>query len=484
MKGVSSCLLDQLKMKIRILDETQLLDIKAKTENLIEQTGFRIASDEILCRAEKAGAQVDRKTQIVRFPARLLHDLLQKAPARYTVSGCDGRVYCIGGGQPSISAIVIDPWIIDSRTREPRRPCLEDVRTNTILAQLYDSVSCVSRMDYPVTDDEGSRSSKQALLLHLLNHTKHNMAYVSSEQDLDMWLEIGAALSQGKPLTGSGLLSFAVAVVSPLTLSELNCRILLEATAHRLPVVPTICPMAGTTAPYDVASTLLLANAECVFMAALTQLLQPGNPFIYLIGPSVSNMRTGSDQYYTLEKVLWKVAAVELARSYNLPAGAECGGTMDWRVDLQGGAESMLFMQAALGSGADLLSGVGSCFNANGLSAETIVVQHAFFAAAGYVQSGLSTRDLQEGMDSIMATGHSGHFLTDDLTLKKLREQAFFSNPLFDYSGEHVADDHANGSMWARATRQVDQMTQSYVSPVPKQIQKALKDLFHKRYGL
>ncbi|MDD3932060.1 MAG: hypothetical protein PHT04_07800, partial [Eubacteriales bacterium] len=62
--------------------------------------------------------------------------------------------------------------------------------------------------------------------------------------------------------------------------------------------------------------------------------------------------------------------------------------------------------------------------------------------------------------------------------------QAFFSNPLFDYSGEHVADDHANGSMWARATRQVDQMTQSYVSPVPKQIQKALKDLFHKRYGL
>jgi trimethylamine:corrinoid methyltransferase-like protein len=310
------------------------------------------------------------------------------------------------------------------------------------------------------------------------------MAFISSEQDLDLWLQIGSILAQGNPLSGSGLLSFAVAVRSPLTLSALNCQILLEATARRLPVIPTICPMAGTTAPYDVASTLLLANAECVFLAALTQLLQPGNPFIYLVGPSVSNMRTGGDQYYTQEKLLWKVAAVELARASNLPAGAECGGTMDWRIDLQGGAESMLFMQAALGSGADLLTGIGSCFNANGLSAETIVIEHAFLEAASYVQSGLSTRDLQEGMDGIMAAGHDGHFLTDDLTLKQLHEQAFFSNPLFDYSGENTVTGRLSGSMWARASRHVAQMTQGYVSPVPEQIQNALKDLFHSRFDL
>jgi trimethylamine--corrinoid protein Co-methyltransferase len=470
-------------MVIKVLDEAQILTFKAMTETLIEQTGFRVSSAEILGRAEKAGALVDRKKQIVRLPARLLHKLLQKAPARYTVRGCDGSTYCIGDGQPSVTAIVVDPWIIDSRTREPRRPCLADVLTNTILAQRYDIVSCVSRMDYPVTDDDGPWSSQRALLLHLLNHARHNMAYVSSEQDLDLWLQIGAALALGKPLSASGLLSFAVAIRSPLTLSALNCRILLEATARRLPVIPTICPMAGTTAPYDVASTLLLANAECVFLAALTQLLQPGNPFIYLVGPSVSNMHTGGDQYYTQEKVLWKVAAVEMARAYNLPAGAECGGTMDWRIDLQGGAESMLFMQTALGSGADLLTGIGSCFNANGLASETIVIQHAFLEAARYVQSGLSTRNLQEGLADIMAAGHDGHFLTDDLTLKQLHEQAFFANHLFDYSGENTVSGRMSGSMWSRASRHVAQMTQNYVSPVPDKIQEALRVLFHNRFG-
>ncbi|MDW7656547.1 MAG: trimethylamine methyltransferase family protein, partial [Bacillota bacterium] len=288
-----------LNMVIKVLDEAQILNFKAMTETLIEQTGFRVASAELLSRAERAGAAVNKKAQVIRFPAQMLHDLLQKAPARYTVRGCDGSTCCIGGGRPSVSAIVTDPWIIDSRTREPRRPCLDDVRTNTILAQRHDMVSCVSRMDYPVTDDDGPWSSQRALLLHLLNHTKHNMAYVSSEQDLELWLQIGEILARGKQLSGSGLLSFAVAVRSPLTLSALNCRILLEATARRLPVIPTICPMAGTTAPYDVASTLLLANAECVFLAALTQLLQPGNPFVYMVGPSVCNMRTGGDQYYT-----------------------------------------------------------------------------------------------------------------------------------------------------------------------------------------
>ena len=453
------------------------------TESLIEQTGFQVASAKILYRAEKAGALVDRKAQVIRIPARLLHRLLQKAPARYTVRGCDGSAWQIGGGRPYVSAIVTDPWIIDSQTRQPRRPCLEDVRINTILAQRYDSVACVSRMDYPVTDDDGPWSSQRALLLHLLNHARHNMAYVSSEEDLDLWLQIGSVLAQGNALSGSGLLSFAVAVRSPLTLTDLNCRILLEATARRLPVIPTICPMAGTTAPYDVASTLLLANAECVFLAALTQLLQPGNPFIYLIGPSACDMQTGGDQYYTMEKVVWKIAAVELARSYNLPAGAECGGTMDWRIDLQGGAESMLFMQAALGSGADLLTGIGSCYNANGLSAETIVIQHAFLEAARYVQSGLSTRNLQEGLADIMAAGHGGHFLTDDLTLRQLHEQAFFANPLFDYSGAHTVGDRVSGSMWNRAGRQIKKLIQDYTSPVPGPTRDALQALFSSRFG-
>ena len=114
-----------------------------------------------------------------------------------------------------------------------------------------------------------------------------------------------------------------------------------------LQVIPTVCPMAGTTAPYSSSALLLQANAEAVFMAAMTQVVRSGHPFLYVVGPSVTDMGDGSDLYYTLDKVLWKRAAVELGRDYGLPTGAECGGAMSCAYDLQSGAEGALFMQAA-----------------------------------------------------------------------------------------------------------------------------------------
>ncbi|NLZ55555.1 MAG: hypothetical protein GX900_02685 [Clostridiaceae bacterium] len=468
-------------MRIQELDPPHVKTLIEMTERLIEQTGFEVSSTEILERAEQAGAQVDRDKQLIRIPTPLLRRLLSQIPKTYTVAGGNRQTWEIGGGTQYVSAIVIDPWIIDSKTRGPRRPCLNDLIINTILTQQHDSVACVSRMDFPVTDDPGPYSSQRALLTHLLLHSKHNMAYVSNDDDLELWLKIGSILAQGEPLFGSGLLSFAVAVRSPLTLTDLNCRILLATTGLRLPVIPTICPMAGMTGPYDVASTLLLANTETIFLAALTQLLQPGNPFLYAIGPSVANMQTGEDQYYTIDKVLWKVAAVELARAYGIPAMAECGGTMGWRTDLQSGAESMLFMQAAVASGADLLTGIGSCFNANGLASEMIVIQHAWLEAARRIRTGISMDHLEEGLADIEEVGVGGHFLISDLTLDQLYREAFFTHPLFDYNGKFVPDDE--GPMWERASRRIDELTREYSSPLPVPVQNSLISLFRDRFG-
>ena len=66
-------------------------------------------------------------------------------------------------------------------------------------------------------------------------------------------------------------------------------------------------------------------------------------------------MRHMHDMYYTLDKVLWKLAAVQLGKSYNMPVGAECGGSMTYRYDQQNGAEGALFMLGAANSGADLI---------------------------------------------------------------------------------------------------------------------------------
>jgi trimethylamine--corrinoid protein Co-methyltransferase len=465
-------------MKIQVLNETQIERIKELTEEAIENIGFKVEYSELLKIASKAGAIVDKDSQMVKIPASLLRELLAKVPRSYTVRTIDNSEYIIGGGNQYIAAIVTDPWIIDYATKEPRHPSLEDVRRNTILTQKNDLVATVGRMDFPVTEYDDATSSLRALETHLLNHAKHYNVYTGCIEDFMQWMEIAEILTQGGDVAKSKLMSVAVAIVSPLTLPEFNCKVLLEATARNFTVIPTICPMAGTTSPYSKDSTLLQGNIENIFLAALTQMVNPGNPYLYAFGPSVSNMRTGHDLYYTLDKVLWKIATTELAKSYSMPTAAECGGTLSYRYDMQSGAESMLFMLTAQNTGADLLAGVGSCYNANGLSSEMIVIQSEWLKASKYLSQGINTEYLEKGIESIRTQGPGGNFLIDDLTLKLLRSDEFFSSCLFDISGGY----EQAPSLLENAHRKVEELTADFKSPVPEKIQEDLRRYFHGLY--
>lgn len=457
-------------MSCAVLTESQVEQIHEAALRVLERTGCRVQHDGLLRRLAKAGACVDAAGGRVRWPRALLESLLEHAPAAYAIRGVQGSPWSIGGGEPGVLAITNDPWILDSTRPEPRHPCLEDVRRHTIIAQRLDRVKCVSCMDYPVTDFDDALSSFRALETHVLHHAKHYAVFPASLERLRLWQALGQVLNGGEPLDGSGLMSCAVAVLSPLTLSSLNAELLLAACEHGMPILPTVCPMAGATAPYTLAGTLLLAHCENLLMAALTQLLRPGHAFLYGIGPSVTDLRTGHDRYYTLDKALWKAAGVQLARRCHLPAMAECGGTMPGRLDLQSGAESLLFMLVARGSVADLLSGLGSCFNGAGLSAEMMIIQHEWLRAAEFLNQGIAVNPEQLGESNIEAVGPGGDFLTDALTLEYARGGAFFDPTVLDYGD--------GKSLLEKAREQVEELVSDFTSPLPEQVQEDVRRFF------
>ncbi|HPO09181.1 MAG TPA: trimethylamine methyltransferase family protein [bacterium] len=464
--------------RMTVLSDNQIEQFQKATEDILENTGFSVEHAELLQIARKAGAKVEEAGSRVRIPAPLLRDLLAQVPRTFRVRGAVGNEFTIGTGTPYFLAIVTDPWIIDYKTQQPRRPCLSDLRRHTTIAQQLDAVAMISRMDFPVTDCDDATSSLRALEVHLLNHTKHNLVCAASVESMREWLDLMRILNRGSDLKGSGLMTCAVGILSPLTLKGLNGDLLLDACKYDFTVSPTICPMAGTTAPYSLASTLLQANCEAVFTAALTQMVNPGNPYFYTMGLSVSDMRSGHDLYYTLDKVLWKIAGVQLAKSYGIPCTVECGGTLTYRCDPQNGAEGILFMLGAFASGGDILAGLGSCHNANGMSAEMMVIQQAWFQAAQFLGRGIRTDDLRLGIENIRQAGPGAHFLEDDLTLKFLRGDEFFKNEIFDFGGGY----EPSLSMLERAHEKVENMTADYRSPVPESIQEDLRRYFHDLY--
>ncbi|MFA6046877.1 MAG: trimethylamine methyltransferase family protein [Phycisphaerales bacterium] len=456
------------------LTEDQIHQIQRASEDVLERSGFKVLDEAALTVCRKAGAEVDAAAGRVRLPRELLRELVHQAPGSYTVTGLDGLQRRIGAGETWGFAITNDPWVIDYPTQRPRRPRSDDVRRNTIIGQRLEHVLGMSCMDFPVSDWPGPHANLRALEVHLLAHAKHNFVLPTSVESMHRWLQIGRILARGKELRGSSLLTVGVPSLTPLTVTGANVELIRIACAHELPVVPTVCPTAGMTSPYSMAGTLVLGNAEMLFMLALVQLHRRGHPFMASLGPAVADMRNGASLYYTLDKVLWKAAYLQLAKSYGLPAVAECGGAMVHRFDQQSGAEGMLFMLSAVAGGADLLAGFGSTYNAVGHSTEMMLIQDAWLAAAKFLRRGIDCSQQQLAVDAIVRMGPGGQYLTDELTLKYLRARQFFAHELFDLS----ADSAGSQSLLERAHEKAETLVADFTSPVPGDVQEELRRFF------
>lgn len=460
----------------RVLSDAQITRIREAALVHIERHGFVVQHEALLVRARARGAKVDEAQGRVRMSRALCAELMAQVPPRYTIGNILGETWEIGGAKQYGTAIVTDPWIIDYKTREPRRPCLDDLRRNTIVAEQLEPVVTISRMDYPVTDVPGPTSSLRALEIHLLHHTRHCTVMAAGLESFDQWLGIANVLGRGGDV--KGLITSAIAMGSPLVLNQLNGELLARSVEKGFAIVPTVCPMAGSTGPYSLAGTLLQSHIEVLMIALMAQVLHPGHPVEYVSGPSVTDLQNGADLYYTMDKVLWKNAAVQLGLAENMPVGAECGGTLTRRYDPQAGAEGMLFMLAAHASGAHRISGFGSCHNAVGMSAEMMVIQQAYLRAARHLARGIRTDEPLLGTASLERVGPGGQFLDDELTVDLMRSDEFFQDDVFDLSGGQ-----GDGRpMLERAHDRVEQLVASYQSRVPGDIQEGLRRHFRELY--
>lgn len=459
---------------IRGLSDNQIEHIRRATEDILETNGFHVTHPELKRLCRKAGAIVDDPADTIRFPGPLLRELLAQVPACYEIADCKGNLTTIGGDNQVGIGIVTDPWIIDYESQEPRRPCLDDIRRHTTIQQRLPFVVSTSRMDFPVTDIEGPTSSHRALEEWFLLQDMHLAVFVTSIASLEQYYDVGRIILQGKDLKGSKLMTVAVAPLSPLGLTDMNVEFLLRTCQYDFVVIPTVCPMAGTTSPYTLAGTLLMGNVENIFVAALSQVVNPGNPFLYVFGPSVANMRSGHDMYYTLDKVLWKLAGVQLGQSYGFPTAAEGGGTMTYRYDQQNAAEGMLFMLTAANSGANIIAGFGSNHNAIGMSAEMIVIHNAWLDVARFLARGIQFGGKRLGVENIKSIGSGASYLMDDLTIEHLHSDEWFANDLFDFSGGF----EESKPLLVRAHEKAEELAANPVSPHSEKVQGEIKEYF------
>ena len=466
-------------LTLRALSDAEVEKLHEKTLELFANVGVTISHKETLALLKRAGAQVDEASCHVRFPAPLVRELLETASPVAMETGLNGKVMQVGGQNRYYMSLILDPYIIDYHDGL-RRPLLEDVRRHTIVGESLDRVNSMMRMQFPVSDIPEPDCYYKTMEVFLCNTTKNIRAYPTSEQNCREWMDIMAVIADaaGLDVNSTPLMTIAMAVTSPLQVHGPNIEIMKMAMERCYPIVSTVCPMAGTTSPFSIAGTALVANAEALLTVLIAQCYKPGHPVYYAVGPSVTDMKSGHDLYYGAEKMLFKLAGVQMGKFYNLPICGEAGGTLTYRHDVQDGAESMLYILAAM-SGQNLIGGLGSMHNANGMSAEQIVLQCGLLDMAEYVTRGIDMNDHKLALDSIANVGPGGNYMTDQLTIDMLRGNEFFQSRYLDQTGGYTIP---STGAYEMAHQEVQRMVEEYRPTVPAKVQDAIRCHFQRKY--
>jgi trimethylamine--corrinoid protein Co-methyltransferase len=455
------------KLRLEVLSEADIQKFHERTLDVLEKVGVRVLDGECQQVLVRAGAKANEANGIVCLAPGLVEEALAQAPSTFVLQRRDGKAIPVGGQNHCYCGHVIFPWIIDYGNGRPRRPTLNDVIRHTRLVDAHPLLDAAHRMALPTSDVSGDAAYVKSLEAFALNTTKHMICLPESVQSAQDWIEVAQILTGATSLVQNPILSLGVAMNSPLTFNQTNAAILKIGAKSKLLIIPVICPMAGMTSPFSFAGTMLTANCEAVFLVVMAQLLRSGTPVAYAVGPSLTDLRNGRNVYYNADKILWKIAGAQMGRFYNLPVSGEAGGSLVARYDVQYGIEQALLMLPTAVCGQNILQSLGTCYNVLGMSAETIVIQCDLLALLERISAGIDTSDTLLAFDSIGRVGPGGHFLIDELTLKTLRSNEFFSSGSFDRLAERGSG-RAQESMLARAHERVEELLATHVPAVPE----------------
>ncbi len=408
--------------RMRILSDAQLEKLQSATLEILEKTGIHCPSEKALKIYAEHGAQVDFKSQIVKFPPGVVLEAMSHAPRYYTMGArspahdikLDGTAfYCATDGSGTKT--------IDPQTRKLRSSTKDDVAWTARLADYLSSIGfywpMVSAQDYP-----------EMAPLHELDACFNNTVKHIQTETVVGEIEARYAVEMARVIAGDEEtmlhrppLSSLICDIAPLAQDEGGLEAALVFAEARVPVGFMSMANTGSTAPATIAGTIAVADAEMVSAMVLVQMAPPGAPTYHSMMPGVTHPRTGA---YMSAPALVYAIGVELAHVWGVPtlAGTFGGDTPtveSWSEGDGYGAALCVLCGAETGSGMGLRKG------STILYPEAMVLDSEVYYSVREDLAGLDLSDEQLALDVIDAVGPCGHFLAQKHTRRHMRALGF-----------------------------------------------------------
>jgi trimethylamine---corrinoid protein Co-methyltransferase len=293
----------------KIFDVTKFLDyeeVHAASLKLLENTGMKFLSEEMLKALEKKGATIDWSKSVARIPGKFANECLQlqkndikKGKKQILLNGgissrTNDKISCKFGS----GAFFVYDWKTRTKSKPDEKGVAESI-------QFGNAIDDIGMIGVPVIPDKinGERLSPhifpilRAMLVAKNTHKVGN-SEVNTPKQLKYLMEMGEVIKGSrKAYLEDPCFITAKHPVSPLQMDRDACDVLLALAKNSLPANVITMPILGTSVPVTLTGSIILSNAEMIGSMCAVKSIYPEAMILGGVMPAVTDMKTGELSY-------------------------------------------------------------------------------------------------------------------------------------------------------------------------------------------
>ncbi len=417
---------------------------------VLERTGIEVMASP--CREVflRAGCKVDRTTNRVTIPRRLVEEGLKAATGEVLLAGREpkhdifvgGRRVYLGTGGSAINIVDIDGRLRDTTLAD-----------NYHIGRLVDRLEHIHFYMRPVVSRDIPPEDLDINQFYacLAATPKHVMANAYQPEHVSLLRRMGDILAGGaEAFDRRPVLSFVACwTVSPLRYAVETVEVVDAIIEHRLPLVLSSAPQAGATSPAALAGTLVQIWAEQLSGVTYVNLLRPGHPLIVGCVPAQADLRTGSYTGGSAEASIMNAACAQIAHHLELPLYNSAGVVEAKTSDSQAGIEKVVTSLASGLAGANFIHhSAGFLESMLTVAYEQYVIDNEVNGQVMRMVRGIEVTESTLSVDVIDSVcKEEGHFLAHPQTME-LMDTEYLYPMLLDRTAR--ADWEAQGALVLR----------------------------------
>jgi len=335
---------DMNRFEFDIISCNDVEQIYQETLRFLEESGVVFNHKSALSILERNGAEVDFKTEKVRFPSALVKEAVTNIPKKHSLHFRNekSRILHFGVGNTHFSAGGYGKMVIDLKTGERRLGTSRDIEQILVVDDALDCYDTVGCSLFP-TDVPNPLVQIKAAEMLLRYSTKPFTAEAQNLLETTYIVRMAEAVVEDPEiLRKKPIIEFYACCTSPLIWHKNFLDVVIYAAERGIPVSVCSAPICGVTSPVTLAGMLVLQYSEILSAATLLHLINRTLPISLAIIPIMLNFKEGNCNVFSPERLLVEAASVQLARLLQMPHHSSVGMTDSKMPTMQAGYEKAL----------------------------------------------------------------------------------------------------------------------------------------------